>query len=250
MIRTSIAAFALIAAIAVPLPAAAQQIEERVDRTIPFEPGGRLVLKTFSGEVRITGTDRNEVVIHAVRRATRERLDRIQLEIETTGNTVRIDANSRANRDRRENNNVVETDFEIQVPRQIDIDITTFSAPVTATGITGRHDIGGFSSRMQLTDVTGPIRAKTFSGAVRIEAREWRDGDALDVNTFSGDIELRLPESARADLSFNSFSGDLTSDLPLVLQSRRGRNLRASMNGGGGTRMELKTFSGDATIRR
>jgi DUF4097 and DUF4098 domain-containing protein YvlB len=250
MTRTHVAAFAVIAALAAPMSAAAQQIEERVDRTIPFQPGGTLVLKTFSGDVRITGTDRNEVVIHAVRRATRERLDRIQLEIETTGDTVRIDANSRGGRERRENNNVVETDFEIQVPRQINLDLTTFSAPIVATGITGRLDIGGFSSRVRLTNVTGPIKAKTFSGAVEIETRGWRDGDALDVNTFSGDIDLRLPESARADLSFNSFSGDLTSDLPLVLQSRRGRDLRASMNGGGGTRMELKTFSGDATIRR
>ncbi|MDP1571300.1 MAG: DUF4097 family beta strand repeat-containing protein [Vicinamibacterales bacterium] len=250
MIRMPVTALALAATLAAAAPAAAQRVEERVDRTIAVQPGGTLTLKTFSGEVRITGTDRSEVVIRAVRRATRERLDRIQLEIESSGNDVRIEANRRPGRSRdNENNNVVETDFEIEVPRQYNLDLTTFSAPVVASGISGRHEIGGFSSSVRLTDVTGPIEARTFSGTIRIEAREWRDGDALDVKTFSGDIELRLPEGARADLEFNSFSGDLTSDLPLVLQSRRGRNVRASMNGGG-TRMELRTFSGDATIRR
>jgi hypothetical protein len=248
MIRTSLAAFTLVAAL-LPMPAAAQQVEERVDRTISFQPGGTLTLKTFSGEVRITGTDRHEVVIRAVRRATRNGLDRVTLAIEVRGDQVRIDANRRVDGDRRDNDTVVETDFEIEVPRHINLDLTTFSAPLVATGISGRHEIQGFSSRVRLSDVTGPIRAKTFSGAVRIEAPEWRDGDALDVNTFSGHIELRLPDTTRADLSFNSFSGELTSDLPLVLQSRRGRHLRASMNGGG-AQLELKTFSGDATIRR
>lgn len=236
--------------LAVAAPVGAQTVEERVDRTIAFQPGGRLTLKTFSGEVRITGTDRNEVVIHAVRRATRERLDRIRLEIEERGGEIRIEANRRDSSRRNENNNVVETDFVIEVPRETRLDITTFSAPVDVTGVHGQHEIDGFSSRLRLTDVSGPVRAKTFSGAVRLEARAWSEGDEIDINTFSGDIELRLPDNARGELSFNSFSGDLTSDVPLTLQSRRGRDLRASMNGGGSTRMQLKTFSGDATIRR
>lgn len=246
----TVASSLLVGLLLVSAPVAAQTVEERVDRTIAFQPGGRLTLKTFSGEVRITATDRNEVVIRAVRRATRERLDRIRLEIEERGSEIRIEANRRDRDSRRENNNVVETDFEIEVPRRVDLDVTTFSAPVTVTGVHGRHEIGGFSSPIRLTDVAGPVQAKTFSGAVGLSAREWRDGDGIDVNTFSGDIELRLPDNARGELSFNSFSGDLTSDVPLTLQSRRGRDLRATMNGGGNTRMQLKTFSGDATIRR
>lgn len=248
MTRLLLPSFALALAFGTAVPAGAQTVEERVDRTIAFQPGGTLKLRTFSGEVRIVGTDRNEVVIHAVRRATRERLDRIRLEIEVMTDEVRIDANRRVSGPRR-GENVVETDFEIEVPRQTHLDLKTFSAPIAATGVAGRHDVTGFSSSVRLTDVTGPVTAKTFSGRVRIEAREWREGDELDVNTFSGDIDLYLPESARADVAFNSFSGGLTSDVPLVLRSRRGRNVRASLNGGG-TRMQLKTFSGDAAIRR
>ena len=78
--------------------------------------GGTLRLKTFSGRVKITGGSGNQLVVHAVRRATRDRLDDIKLEITQSGNTIEVDANHRLVE--RRNDNVVETDFEIQVPAQ------------------------------------------------------------------------------------------------------------------------------------
>ena len=69
---------------------------EHVNRTLKMEPGGTLRLKNFSGRVTITASDRPEVVIDAVRRASRERLARIRLDIRTDGpNVVVVDANRR-----------------------------------------------------------------------------------------------------------------------------------------------------------
>ena len=57
--------------------------------------------------------------------------------------------------------------------------------------------VDGFSSEIKLTDVAGPMRVKTFSGGVTLQARSWADGDDLNVNTFSGDVSLQLPDNAR-----------------------------------------------------
>ena len=225
-----LAAAALLAALAA-TPALAQKIEERVDRTIPFQPGGTLRLKTFSGTVEIHGTQGSEVVIHAVRRAERDKLREIRFDIQTDGSTITIDANDHDNR--RDNDHVVEADIEIQVPMHTRLDVKSFSAPVTVRQVEGRAGLD------------------TFSGKVVVEAATWPDGQELDVNTFSGDIALRIPGSARGELSFNTFSGDLTSDVPLALSHARGRrNVLGTLNGGGSGRMRLKTFSGDATVRR
>jgi len=67
--------------------------------------------------------------------------------------------------------------------------------------------------------VTGPIKAHTFSGSVEIRAKGWRDQQMIDVDTFSGSIDVHLPDSARGTVTFNSFSGHLTSDLPLTLRT-------------------------------
>src|SRR5512134_2326892 len=90
-----IAALGLLALTLTAAPAAAQKQTETVDRTFPFAAGGTLKLKNFSGDVHITGTAAAEVVVHAVRKATRERLDNIKLDIQASGSTIEIEANRR-----------------------------------------------------------------------------------------------------------------------------------------------------------
>jgi len=221
---------------------------ETIDRTLSLPPGGTVRLKTFSGRVNITGGGGNQVVIKAVRRASRQRLDEIKLEITQNGNVIDIDANHRLVE--RRNDNVVETDFDIQVPSQVRLDLRTFSAPVTVATVSGDLEVEGFSGEVRLTDVSGPLRVKTFSGGVTVAAADWRDGDNLTVNTFSGDVTLRLPANARGDLQFDSFSGSFNSDLPVTLSSSSRRNFRGALNGGGSSDLRLTTFSGDVTIRK
>ena len=230
MTRSFQAVSALLLALVVAAPAAAQRDTETVDKTLTLQPGGRVRLNTFSGRVRITGGSGNQVVIKAVRRATRDRLDDIKLEVTQSGNSIEIEANHRLVE--RHNDNVVETDFDIQVPARTELDVKTFSAPVTIVGVNGRVDVN------------------SFSASVQIEASEWADGNDLDVQTFSGAITLRMPDSARGELNFNSFSGHFESDLPVTLQTSSRRNFRGSLNGGGSTDFRLKTFSGDVSIRR
>ena len=168
-------AFALIFALVVAAPVSAQTNTETVDRTLTMQPGGMLRLKTFSGRVRITGGSGDQVVIHAVRRGKQDRLADIKLEITQSGNTIEVDANHRLVE--RRNDNVVETDFDIQVPARTRLDIKTFSAPVTVIGVSESQKIDGFSSE------------------IRVEASQWADGNSLDINTFSGDVNLRLPDN-------------------------------------------------------
>ncbi len=154
MTRPVTTAFALLFALVLARPAArparpgrrpaGPRETETVDRTLPMPAGGTLRLKTFSGRVKITGGSGNQLVVHAVRRATRDRLNDIKLEITQSGNTIEVDANHRLVE--RRNDNVVETDFEIQVPAGTRLDIKTFSAPVTVIGVTASQNIDGFSS--------------------------------------------------------------------------------------------------------
>jgi DUF4097 and DUF4098 domain-containing protein YvlB len=236
MMRPVTTALAFLVGLTLAAPALAQRDDrgpretETVDRTVPLPANGTVRLKTFSGRVRITGTSGDQVVIHAVRRATRDRLQDIKLEVTTTGSTVEIDANHRVVE--RRNDNVVDTEFDIQVPSRARLDIKTFSAPVTVIGVNGSQNLDGFSS-----DIT-------------IESNEFGDGNNIDINTFSGDVRLRLPASARGTIDFNTFSGRFESDLPVTLNSSSRRNFRGQLNGGGPGDFRLKTFSGDVRILR
>ena len=240
MTRAATTAFALLFGLILASPALAQRDRddrargprdtETIDRTLPMPAGGTLRLKTFSGRVTITGGSGDQLVVHAVRRATRDRLDDIKLEITQSGSTIEVDANHRLVE--RRNDNVVETDFDIKVPARTRLDIKTFSANVTVIGVNGSQNIDGFSS-----DVT-------------IESTDFADGNDVDVNTFSGNVRLRLPANAKGNIDFNSFSGRFESDLPVTLNTSSRRNFRGTLNGGGNGDFRLKTFSGDVSIRR
>ena len=223
-----IPAIALLGAMTLAAPAAAlEQTEtERVDRTVSIRAGGQLRLKNFSGDVRITGSNRADVVIHAVRRAPRERLDHIKLEIVETSSGISIEANKKDRDWTERDNNVVDTEFEIQVPSDVTLDVDVFSSDVTVKDVRGRQ------------------RVKTFSGEIEVGGAE----GALDAETFSGDIVVSLAQGASASVDFDSFSGSLKTDVPMTYRSGSRRRTRADI-GSGGTDYHFKTFSGDVRIR-
>lgn len=226
IVSTAFAAALLVAATVTASPAARET--EQFDRTIAFRSGGTLSLKNFSGHVRITGTDGTDVVIHATRRAPRERLDHIKIDVQQDASEIRIEANKKDDQWRDRNNNVVETDFEIQVPRQTELDVHVFSSDVNVTGVSGRQNLHTFSGRVDVTGATGPLEAETFSG----------------------DVRVTLASAVNGEVDFDSFSGRLSSDQPIVIHTGgRHSRVRGTMGSGGDVQFRFKTFSGDVTLK-
>src|SRR5262245_1537717 len=95
---------------AVPVVNDEQKETERVQRTVQIRSGGELRLKNFSGRITITGSSRGDMSLLAVRRASRERLDHIKLEIVETSSGVSIEANKKDPDWRERDNNVVDTE--------------------------------------------------------------------------------------------------------------------------------------------
>jgi DUF4097 and DUF4098 domain-containing protein YvlB len=212
-------------------PVAAQQKQsENVDRTIPFSPGGTLKLKNFSGDVHVTGGAVSQVVIHAVRTASRDRLDHIKLDIQVNGSTINIEANQRESGWADKNNNVVDTKFDIEVPAETSLEIDAFSSDVV------------------IKETVADIRAHTFSGNIDLDVALAGTTPDLTVETFSGDISAKMAAGASGRVSFNSFSGDLRSDLPLMVHTSSKRNISADLGGGTGGKLQFKTFSGDLKL--
>jgi hypothetical protein len=240
----------LLSSACVVIDAADRSETEHIARTAPLAPGGTLKLKNFSGRVTITGTDRQDASIDAVRRGSRERLDHIKLDIHQEGSTLVVNANRRDSYWSRHKNNVVETAFTIEVPRRTSLDADLFSSPLAVEGLEGSHKVHGFSSPLRFDNVVGPLRVHTFSGHVDIRTQTWSPDQSVDIDTFSGGVNLHVPDSAAGTINFTSFSGHLNSDIPLTLRSGNRRSLLAELGGGSGSALRFKTFSGSVKINR
>jgi hypothetical protein len=259
----SLLAFTAFALLLSPVSAMAQRQTENVDRTLPFPSGGTLELHNFSGDIRITaGTGRN-FVMKAVRRGRAERLKEVPLTVETSGSRIIVDANDK-NNDRNNNrgntrwrdgdddgnSNVVETTFEIQVPADAALHIEAFSSDITVTGIQGALDLQAFSGDITSTGSRGAVRAETFSGRIDVDATGHGASPSLDLETFSGAMQVRLAEGAKGEIEFNTFSGDLDAAFPVTLKSAGRRNIRAELPGGAGRRLVFESFSGSLRVTR
>jgi hypothetical protein len=223
------AVFMLSAAVTMAAPAAAyaQRETEQVNKTAQIRADGELRLKNFSGRVTITGTNRADVSIHAVRSADRSRLDHIKLSVVETGSGVTIEANKKDPDWDERNDNVVQTDFDIEVPSDVSLDVEVFSSPVDVKGVRGRQRIHAFSGGVTIADAWG----------------------SLDVETFSGRIEAGLGNGVGGRLDFNSFSGSIDSDVPITYNSGSRRGLNGTIGAGGSNDYRFKTFSGNVRIR-
>jgi putative adhesin len=212
--------------LASPAVAFEQKETERVDRTVSIRSGGQLRLKNFSGKVVITGGTRGDISVHAVRRADRDRLDHIKLEIVETGSGVTIEANKKDSDWHERDNNVVETDFDIQVPDDVTLDVQVFSSDVKIVDVRGRQRVHTFSGEIDVAGVAGSV----------------------DAETFSGDITVKLAQAAGGHVDFDSFSGSLHSDVPMLYRSGSRRRIQGDI-GSGANDYRFKTFSGDVSIR-
>jgi DUF4097 and DUF4098 domain-containing protein YvlB len=137
------------------------------------------------------------------------------------------------------------------VPRHTQLKVDVFSSNVRVRNLSGEQSIKTFSGDLLVEDGAARVQAKTFSGAIDVRLVPAVTSPELDLETFSGPIDLKVSNGARAALNFDSFSGRLTSDLPLTLSEQRKGHLRADLNGGDPQRpVRLKTFSGDVKLGR
>jgi DUF4097 and DUF4098 domain-containing protein YvlB len=237
-------------------PAWAAADSERVTRTFPIADGGTLRLNNFSGKVTITGTSASEVSIDATRYGSRSQLEHVSLEITSDRSQVRIDANQR---DRSAfwgwgfwgRYDAVETDLDIKAPRHLNLEITLFSASLSVRGVEGSHIIQTFSSRVALDDVSGSIQGKSFSGPFEVRTASWSNAHRLEFETFSGSVDLHVPDSTQGTVEFDSFSGRFMSAFPVTFQSSRRKHFVGQLGSGSPAgSVRVKTFSGNLSINQ
>jgi len=239
---------------ALALPARADD-SQHFNQTLKLPSGGTLRLRGFAGHMTITGADTDQVSVDAVRHGSREWLEQTKIEMYVQGSTVVVRDDQSTHSSSwfgwPWHSSIGETDFEIRVPHKTNLDINTFSAPVSIDGVEGSYKLHGFSSRLTLRNAVGSVQAHTFSGAVEIHEARWIDPQTIDVDTFSGSVQLRVPGDARGDVTFNSFSGRLDSVLPLIMHSSSRKAVKAELgSGGSGSTLRVKTFSGSLHIDR
>lgn len=162
----------------------------------------------------------------------------------------------------------VSGDVELgNVAAEGDLSVGTVSGNLHVKGLKTRGlDVSTVSGDLTLDGVTCErLTAKSVSGSVEFTGTLSRNG-RIDVNSHSGDVRLMLSGLTGFELTANTFSGSIRSELPLTIGAETGaagrparpdsrrersgansRSIRATY-GDGSAVLSIRTFSGNITL--
>jgi len=209
-----------------------------VDYTVTVPSGASVDMKSVSGNIKVTGV-RGSVRAESVSGNV------------TTTDTPKVETAKSVS------GNVTLSGIAIDG----DLSAGTVSGTVTAKGVKAHAlELGSVSGDVVVTDVTcDRLTAKSVSGGFEYTGTITKGG-VYDVNLHSGTVRFVLVNPSGFELSANTFSGSIRSELPLTIggdsrdrdgnSRRRGvsnRSIRATFGDGSAT-LTLRTFSGDIVI--
>ncbi|MCA1594396.1 MAG: DUF4097 family beta strand repeat-containing protein [Acidobacteria bacterium] len=233
-------------------------LTEEFHQSYSLPAGGRVSLSNINGDVRITGWDRNEVRVDAVKRAyARERLAEARIKVNADADSVRIETEypshdlNWSNGERRYDNPAT-VEYRLSVPRNARIEEVNL--------VNGALDLENLTGPVRASSVNGHVAARRLSGTVKLSVVNGRleasldrlsEGSAIALSSVNGPLVLTIPSDTRAVLKANTIQGSISNDFNLPVRVGRyvGRDLEGRL-GSGGPSIKLNNVSGPITIHR
>jgi DUF4097 and DUF4098 domain-containing protein YvlB len=110
----------------------------------------------------------------------------------------------------------------------------------------GRIDADTTSGEVEIQGAAKDVKAHAISGRVFVQGNPGADS-YWELKTISGTVQLSVPASANLHLSAEATSGEIRTDIPIVIEEQGKHSLRAHMGSGGG-RVDVHTVSGEIRL--
>ena len=223
----------------------------RKEARIEIAPGGTLNIVGGGGSVTLhSGSGRQALVSYVIHS------DKVEVD-QSGANNQRVELRTHVLSEQKPTAEEAGVDYEISVPGDVSVNVTTTSAPINADGLTGdiglssetgqitvrnsskahvrvrsmtggvilnnvtlsRVEIQSAGGMAMLTKVTGQrVSVGTTSGNIEYHGDFSGGGDYI-LTTHSGGIDVTLPQTASVDLTARSTKGSVENDFPLEEKS-------------------------------
>jgi hypothetical protein len=253
--------------------------QEKIEKSfaMPASAGRRtLEIDNVWGSIEVVGTasDKAELTVNkSIRAESKGKIEQakkdVTLDITQQADALKLYVNGpfRCNchdceRSRDDDGYVVKMDFQVQVPRDMDIKIKTVNeGHVSVRDITGSFVVRNVNGDIQIRNIAGSGSARTVNGPVKVSFRQ-NPREASDFETVNGAIELQFAHDLSADFRFKTFNGGIYSDFPVTAlpvqgmkEERHGTKVvfRADRYTGarinaGGPQIKVENLNGDIRI--
>lgn len=181
----------------------------------PAKPA-RLEVRVGRANLQLQGTDTTEVAVQSETKPAAKnepRADGLRVISSSAGYTLT------------EKDNVVTLDamtddwkkgggdFKLTVPRGIAVVLQSMGGgDIRCAGVAGNIEINSMNGVIRLDDITGGVVASTMNGKIHANVRELRDGNALSFTSMNGEVVVRVPAAAKANVRLRTQNGSVLTD--------------------------------------
>ena len=217
--------------------------DDVISRRIQADDVNQVTVVNVAGRITVTGVEGRDVVVEATKRGDADARDEVEVEITERGNRIEI-----RTRYPRNSRGRVSVEFDIQVPRDLEVSAKSVSGDIVLDGINGVVRGETVSGDVEATSLAELRRAQSVSGDVVLTGAS--SGDAMEVKSVSGRIQATAARARR--IEFSTVSGDITLEnvesSDTTLRSTSGR-LEYSGTLAPDGRYDLQSHSGEIRLR-
>jgi DUF4097 and DUF4098 domain-containing protein YvlB len=200
-----------------------------LDTTVTFDARGTVTVSCPGGDVVVTGTDRNQIVVKA-------RTERGGIRFVSSGTSATLEPAS--------GRGCTDAHFELSIPAGARLEVATWSGSLGVRNVHGDIEAHTQSGDIEIHEAGDNLEVETLSGDITVEGVR----GTANIHTLSGDIIL---DRARGEVEVETVSGDI------VLKDVVSKQIRTHSTSGdlefGGTiqsagRYEFTTHSGEIRL--
>ncbi len=260
--------------------------EKEFSRTVPFDSGDTLNLKTYKGSIHLSVWDRSEVSIYAkITPPEGEDADyaarvvaATEVAVRRNAGAVSIESDYDKVPSRRgwangwfgDSKNLAFVHYDIKAPKNLKLNLDDYKSTIEIYGFTGRFDVETYKGELKASDLNGRFRLDTYKGhadltglAGSLDVETYKgevsvqavhiDGDSR-LQTHKGSIALAIPANQGLEVDTDlGRKASFESDFPgvgEVERSSRSKDQRRRVINDGGPRLAVSTYKGDIRLRR
>lgn len=231
---------------------------ERIDKTFPLNPNGRVSVSNVNGSITVEGWDRNEVKLEAVKVAdTKERLSEVEIIIEHKPDYLKIETEFGTWKNGNRTWNCrsgcrLDVQYKLMVPRNAVLnEIETVNGSVTITNTTNITNASAVNGVVKATNLKGTARIETVNGTSEVDFDSVNSESKISLSTVNGKVNLSLPSDVDATIKADTVNGNISNDFGLPVRKGKyvGRDLYGKV-GDGTVKINLESVNGGLNIHR
>jgi len=223
------------------------EVTQEFHKTVPLSADGRVSLSNINGDVEITGWNKNEVQIDAVKTARdQQRLDEARIDVNTSSNSVEIETHYPSHL---VNNNPASVHYTLHVPQNARIDkVNLVNGSLDVQRVSGEINANLVNGKLRASDLAGEADLATVNGSVEANYTSLNNVREIKLKSVNGSVNLLLPQSPNAEVSASTVNGSISTDFPLTVKGHWiGKNMSGTL-GSGGVHIALSNVNGSIHV--